>query len=239
LEICLKLKIPAVTVYAFSIDNFKRTQEEVDALMGLAKVKLSELAGHGYVSLFGRWADGRDLLQQYGVKIRFIGRRDMLPQDVLEAVDRMEGMTSGNKKWVIHRGEVLMRSGVLNVCSPYTARDETTTAIRSSVQEVYDGSLPLRYVPSCPVSLSYLFLESPCTARMLTNRNLTHSHIYNNLETNQSIRSITPLAKGLEKECGKIDIYVRTSDVRRLSDFQMWQVSLNSMGRRPDDVGSG
>jgi undecaprenyl pyrophosphate synthase len=73
----------------------------------------------------------------------------------------------------------------------------------------------------------------------LTNRNLTHSHIYNNLETNQSIRSITPLAKGLEKECGKIDIYVRTSDVRRLSDFQMWQVSLNSMGRRADDVGSG
>jgi len=36
-----------VTVYAFSIDNFKRTQEEVDALMGLAKSKLSELAGHG------------------------------------------------------------------------------------------------------------------------------------------------------------------------------------------------
>jgi hypothetical protein len=79
----------------------------------------------------------------------------MLPQDVLEAVDRMEGMTSGNKKWVIYGGEVLMRSGVLNVCSPYTARDETTTAIRKSVQEVYDGSLPLRYVhlPLCPSTL--------------------------------------------------------------------------------------
>ena len=36
-----------MTVYAFSIDNFQRTQEEVDALMGLAKSKLSELAGHG------------------------------------------------------------------------------------------------------------------------------------------------------------------------------------------------
>jgi ditrans,polycis-polyprenyl diphosphate synthase len=47
LEICLKLKVRAVTVYAFSIDNFKRTEEEVDALMGLAKVKLSELARHG------------------------------------------------------------------------------------------------------------------------------------------------------------------------------------------------
>jgi len=49
LEICLRLEIRAVTVYAFSIDNFKRTQEEVDALMGLAKSKLSELAGHGFV----------------------------------------------------------------------------------------------------------------------------------------------------------------------------------------------
>jgi len=45
-------------------------------------------------------ADDRDLLQQYGVRIRFIGRRDMLPQDVLEAVDRMEDMTAGNTKYV-------------------------------------------------------------------------------------------------------------------------------------------
>jgi ditrans,polycis-polyprenyl diphosphate synthase len=41
---------------------------------------------------------GSDLLEQYGVKIRFMGRRDMLPDDVREAVDRMEAMTSGNKK---------------------------------------------------------------------------------------------------------------------------------------------
>jgi ditrans,polycis-polyprenyl diphosphate synthase len=157
-----------VTVYAFSIDNFKRSQEEVDALMGLAKMKLSELASHGYVphllhlsGVIGREANSdRNLLEQYGVKIRFIGRRDMLPQDVLEAVDRMEEMTKGNTKYV--KSQVpwmrcpgrqfinsttrpeLMTSGVLNVCSPYTARDETTTAIRESVQEVYDGSLPLR-----------------------------------------------------------------------------------------------
>jgi undecaprenyl pyrophosphate synthase len=35
------------------------------------------------------------------VRIRFIGRRDMLPKDVLEAVDRMEAMTAGNKKYVL------------------------------------------------------------------------------------------------------------------------------------------
>lgn len=112
MEICLKLKIPAVTVYAFSIDNFKRTQDEVDALMGLAKVKLSELAGHGYaipISIDMLRTDDRDLLQQYGVKIRFIGRRDMLPQDVLEAVNKMETMTAGNKKYV-KPGDIVTKS---------------------------------------------------------------------------------------------------------------------------------
>jgi hypothetical protein len=39
----------------------------------------------------------------------------MLPQDVLEAVDRMEGMTSGNKKWVIYRGKALMEV-VFSMC---------------------------------------------------------------------------------------------------------------------------
>lgn len=43
----------------------------------------------------------RALLEEYGVRIRFIGRRDMLPPDVLEAVDDMESMTSGNTKWVL------------------------------------------------------------------------------------------------------------------------------------------
>ena len=90
--------------------------------MGLAKTKLSELAQHGYVHIIPTSAKTffitehggnldsfvlcsvllmvRDLLERYGVRIRFIGRRDMLPPDVLEAVDEMESMTSGNAKWV-------------------------------------------------------------------------------------------------------------------------------------------
>lgn len=49
LEICLKLGIECVTVYAFSIENFKRPPREVDTLMSLAKSKLDELCSHGYV----------------------------------------------------------------------------------------------------------------------------------------------------------------------------------------------
>lgn len=49
LEICLRLNVHCVSAYAFAIENFKRTPEEVDALMELAEQKLLELCEHGYV----------------------------------------------------------------------------------------------------------------------------------------------------------------------------------------------
>ena len=47
LEVCLKLNIRCVSAYAFSIENFKRSPEEVNALMDLAEMKLLELCQHG------------------------------------------------------------------------------------------------------------------------------------------------------------------------------------------------
>ena len=49
-----------VTVYAFSIENFKRSKYEVDALMEMAKIKLVQLAQHG------------ELLDKYGASVRVL-----------------------------------------------------------------------------------------------------------------------------------------------------------------------
>lgn len=43
LDWCLTLGITEVTVYAFSIENFKRSKEEVDGLMELAREKFARL----------------------------------------------------------------------------------------------------------------------------------------------------------------------------------------------------
>ena len=46
---CFELGIPEVTVYAFSTENFKRSQEEVDGLMKLAKEKFDKLMEERYL----------------------------------------------------------------------------------------------------------------------------------------------------------------------------------------------
>lgn len=109
LETCLKLKgLHTVTVYAFAIDNFKRDKDEVEALMTLAKRNLIELAGHG------------EVLARHSVRLRMVGRRELLPTDVRLAVEKVERMTSGNRR------------ATLNVCIPYSSRDEVAFAVEKS-----------------------------------------------------------------------------------------------------------
>ncbi|EXJ70791.1 undecaprenyl diphosphate synthase [Cladophialophora psammophila CBS 110553] len=112
LEVCYKSGVHTVTIYAFSIENFKRSKYEVDALMSMAKIKLKQLVQHG------------ELLDRYGARIRILGQRELIKPDVLEAVDKAVEMTSRNEG-----------NCVLNVCFPYTSREEITSAIRSTVEE--------------------------------------------------------------------------------------------------------
>jgi ditrans,polycis-polyprenyl diphosphate synthase len=76
--------VKVVTVYAFSIENFKRSKYEVDALMEMAKIKLVQLAQHG------------ELLDKYGASVRVLGSREMVKPDVLEAIDKAVELTKNN-----------------------------------------------------------------------------------------------------------------------------------------------
>lgn len=104
LEVCLKLRIRAVSIYAFAIDNFNRSDDEVNALMELLKSKLVELCRHGSASTSAvvRTHQPSDLLQEYGVKVRFVGRTEMFPDDVKQAIREMEKLTSKNEQYVLH-----------------------------------------------------------------------------------------------------------------------------------------
>lgn len=109
-----------VTIFAFSTENFKRSKHEVDTLMEMAKMTLKQMAQHG------------DILDRYGAKINVLGRLELLKPDVLKAVENAVNMTSHNDKCV------------LNICCPYTSRDEITTAIRDTVDDYSKPVEPTR-----------------------------------------------------------------------------------------------
>ncbi|BFZ54740.1 cis-prenyltransferase [Savitreella phatthalungensis] len=117
LEVCYKAGVRYVTIYAFSIENFKRSKHEVEVLMDMAKNNLLELCQHG------------DVAEQYGVRISVLGRRDLLGDDVRKVVEQAEDITRGNKR------------AMLNICFPYTSRDEITTAVASLVEDSERGQL--------------------------------------------------------------------------------------------------
>lgn len=117
LSFLLKLDIPHVTVYAFSIENFNRDPNEVNALLDMARTRLVEICQHGA------------LLQQHGVQIRVIGRRDLLPPDVQASCAEAEALTAQNTR------------GILNLCCPYTSQQEMATAIKRTVDSASDPNL--------------------------------------------------------------------------------------------------
>ncbi|KAJ6606355.1 Decaprenyl diphosphate synthase-like protein [Mycena vulgaris] len=118
LEACLRLEIRCVSAYAFAMDNFRRSPEEIDHLMHLAHDKLMEMSRHGQI------------LEEYGVRLNVLGKTSLLPEYVQEAIRHVESVTRNNNK------------AILNICMSYSSQDEITTAVESAVRISLDESDP-------------------------------------------------------------------------------------------------
>jgi undecaprenyl diphosphate synthase len=86
IETCARLKIEALTLYAFSVENWRRPKTEIDFLMALLREYLRK---------------EMPLIQKNEIRMRFLGRMDELPAGVQNDVrDAME-KTAGNKGMVL------------------------------------------------------------------------------------------------------------------------------------------
>lgn len=108
------LGVEYLTVYAFSTENWSRPKKEVNFLLALLKM---------YVT--------RDVarLDRAGVKVRMIGRRDNLDDDILKLITSAEDKTKLNSKLT------------LNIAFNYGGRSEIVQAVKLISQQVKAGDM--------------------------------------------------------------------------------------------------
>ncbi|MEY4617951.1 MAG: hypothetical protein RL101_137 [Actinomycetota bacterium] len=103
-----------LTVYAFSTENWKRSPDEVKFLMGFNRDVLQRR---------------RDQLHEWGVRVRWAGRRPKLWKTVIDDLQAAEELTAKNKTLT------------LTMCINYGSRIEITDAINQIAAEVEAGRL--------------------------------------------------------------------------------------------------
>lgn len=111
---CRELKIPYLTLYAFSTENWSRPQSEVSALMQLLKKFL---------------ASERDEMKKNGIRLKVLGQLKKLPEDVQREAEETMAATCGNTQMT------------LNLALSYGSRQEITDAVRILAKKVETGEL--------------------------------------------------------------------------------------------------
>src|SRR5271165_4397639 len=86
IETCARLKVEALTLYAFSVENWRRPKTEIDFLMQLLREYLRR---------------EMPLIQKNDIRMKFLGRTDELPQGVQDDVRDAVEQTAGNKGMVL------------------------------------------------------------------------------------------------------------------------------------------
>ena len=118
-EACPAVGVKYLTIFAFSTENWKRTQNEVSGLMRLFKRYIRR--------------ESQALIDD-GVRVRFIGDRMNLDDQLVSIMDELELVTSHNKKVN------------LTIALNYGGRDEVTRAVKRLAREVEQGKLAAKQV---------------------------------------------------------------------------------------------
>ena len=111
-----KKRIKYITFYAFSTENWKRTQKEVSALMALFQ---------NYLDDYSKRADSDN------IKMQIIGKRDGSSERKIKSINKCEEKTKNNT------------GTVFNIAINYGGRDEILNAVKTIVNQVKNNELKL------------------------------------------------------------------------------------------------
>ena len=131
-----ELGVKYLTIFAFSTENWKRTQSEVSGLMRLFKRYINQ--------------ETQSLIEN-NVRVRFIGDRIKLDNHLVDLMDELELLTSQN-------------NGLnLTIALNYGGRDEVARASKRLAIDLADGKISAREIneETLPKYLDTYFLPDP------------------------------------------------------------------------------
>lgn len=112
-----KIGIKYLTVYAFSTENWKRSEQEVSLLMSLFEAYLTNYS--------------KEALKE-NIKVNIIGSREKLSKSLIEKIDKCENLTKEC-------------TGLnINIALNYGSREEITNAVKIIAQDVKEGKINLQ-----------------------------------------------------------------------------------------------
>lgn len=107
IEYCGDAGIKAVTVYAFSTENWKRPKEEVDTILSLFTDYLS---------------DAEQSWKEKNIQVHFLGSKDVFPSEIKERMIKLENDSCDREK-------------ILNIAVNYGGRDDIVHAVNELIAE--------------------------------------------------------------------------------------------------------
>ncbi len=110
LQWCSDLGVRIVTIWVFSTENTQRDKGEVDGLLKVIEAKIQELARS-------------PVIKKNSFRIKALGKREILPDSLKEAIRKVEESTKNNEKHV------------LNIAVGYGGREEIVEAVRKVIRE--------------------------------------------------------------------------------------------------------
>ena len=116
---CIDIGVEYISAYAFSTENWSRSPEEVRFLMGFNRDVLRRQ---------------RDTMNEWGVRVRWAGRRPRLWQSVIKELELAEELTRHNT------------TCTLTMCVNYGGRAEIADAARSLAEDVAAGRIDPKHV---------------------------------------------------------------------------------------------
>ena len=122
---CNKIGIKYLTVYAFSTENWKRSEMEVSALMFILKANLDAMLRR---------------MDTENIRIRVIGEKENIPEDIKPRIEKLVEKTKNNTGLT------------LNIAFNYGGRAELVHATKIIAEKVKSGELTLEDINENTIS---------------------------------------------------------------------------------------